>query len=116
MLSIGAVNLGVNIIILAVLLFAEALISSTLLNFATSHLITTRSAPVVHETDTRLPFVALSVIKYRKHPGMSAMLLSCVYRKSPTLCLLNCSPYLPFLSNTMHDFDLNFSCGVRALF
>ncbi|KAI0557878.1 hypothetical protein FGB62_254g08 [Gracilaria domingensis] len=70
MVTVGVLAALINIIVLFVVAIADRAIELIVRNFATSRLINHRRAPVVHDSDTWLPFLPRSVIKYHRHPGV----------------------------------------------
>lgn len=69
MVGVGGLAALINIVILLVVAVADRAIELIVRNFATSRLLSHGKAPVVHDSDTWLPFLPRSVVKYRRHPG-----------------------------------------------
>ncbi|CAN8070383.1 unnamed protein product [Agarophyton chilense] len=75
MVTVGVLAALINIITLIVVAIADRAIELIVRNFATSRLITHRRAPVVHDSDTWLPYLPRSVVKYYKNPAILCTVL-----------------------------------------
>lgn len=69
MVGVGGLAALINVAILLVVAVADRAIELIVRNFATSRLLSHGKVPVVHDSDTWLPFLPRSVVKYRRHPG-----------------------------------------------
>ena len=74
MLSVGVLAAIVNIVVLFTVAVVDRIIELVVRNFAASRLRKERRAPVVHDSDTWLPNIPRSVVKYHRHPGSSHIL------------------------------------------
>ena len=79
MLSVGELAALVNVIVLVVIAFVDRAVEVIVRNFAAARLRTSRSAPVVHDSDTWILNIPRSLVKYRRHPAIFVTVLLSVF-------------------------------------
>ncbi|CAN8070381.1 unnamed protein product [Agarophyton chilense] len=70
MVTVGVLNALINIAVLIVIALVDRAVELILRNLASNRLSTHRRAPLVHDSDTWLPYLPRSVIKYHRHPAI----------------------------------------------
>ena len=78
-MSVGVLAMLVNIAVLVMVTVLDRAIALIVRNFARSRLHTCNRAPVVHDSDTWLPNIPRSIIKYRRHPAILTTVLCTVF-------------------------------------
>lgn len=78
MVTVGVLAMIVNVSVLVTVSCADRAIELIVRNFATSRLHRTKRAPVVHDSDTWLPNIPRSIVKYYRHPAILAAVLCTV--------------------------------------
>mmetsp|Transcript_52999 Transcript_52999/g.129970 ORF Transcript_52999/g.129970 Transcript_52999/m.129970 type:complete len:530 (-) Transcript_52999:60-1649(-) len=69
-ISVGAVNLLVNIGILLLAAIADNILGKAIANYIRAQLYRNGKAPAVHDSDTRLWYLPVSCFKYKRHPAV----------------------------------------------
>lgn len=70
MVSVGGLAAIINVVVLLAVTIVDRAVELIIRNFAAARLRHSRSAPIVHDSDTWLLNVPRSVVKYRRYPGM----------------------------------------------
>ena len=70
MVTVGVLAAIINVFTVLAVAIADRAVELIVRNFAASRLVRTSKAPVVHDSDTWLPNIPRSIIKYYRHPGM----------------------------------------------
>lgn len=69
MVTVGVLAALINVSVLILITIIDRAIELILRNFASNRLASHRRVPIVHDSDTWLPYLPRSVIKYHRHPG-----------------------------------------------
>lgn len=70
-LAVGQIAALINVFALIIVSIVDRAIEHIARNYATSRFQATGRAPVLHDSDTWLPNLPRSLVKYYKYPGMS---------------------------------------------
>ena len=79
MVSVGGLAALVNVIVLIIVAFADRAVEVIVRNFAAARLRSSRSAPVVHDSDTWTLNIPRSLVKYRRHPAIFFTVLTSLF-------------------------------------
>ena len=69
MTTVGALAALISLFVLVVIQVMDRAMERILRNFAASRLTTHHRAPIIHDSDTWLPYLPRSVMKYHRYPG-----------------------------------------------
>lgn len=70
MIGVGVLNALINVSVLVVTALIDRAVELTLRNLASNRLATDHHAPLIHDSDTWLPYLPRSVIKYHRYPAI----------------------------------------------
>lgn len=71
MVELGVLTAIINVVLLLFILLADRAVSHIVLGLATSRLHQRLAAPVIHDIDTWLPNIPLTLIRLRRYPSKS---------------------------------------------
>lgn len=77
--SVGVLNLLLNVFVLIIIAICDRLLEYTVRNFAAARLGRFHRAPVIHDSDTWLLNVPFSILKYRRNPAILFTIICTVF-------------------------------------
>lgn len=76
MVTVGVLATLINVAVLLIVSFANRALEHIVRHFAAARLERSHRAPIVHDSDTWLPNIPRSIIRYRRHPGKNSLPIS----------------------------------------